>query len=412
MADDSGWNDNPLFGTELGALSFDEVTRAPSTSTSFSVVDSVGLYDSISASGYRTGTDFNDFFTFSPSGLDTVRVSFDNISSGTYANTLWISPLSGVSKVTGDFVSTSYGGEHAYSSTRYTRAVDTVSEGLLDLIDTISPTADMSDATWHRGERGDASAIWTLNGDPVVFEVSGFQFSGDDFQGSPSSTVEIDEVTYRFEFEPHGRAFGNAGPGSLFFVDTFGESQTHTGGDAIDIYKFAGSLGHLLVDVVSDNELSVSHRREGSTPDTLLNIERIEMNNGYLAFDTDGNAGQMYRLYQAAFDRAPDHEGLGHWINTYDNEVFDLVGVAEEFLMSEEFRTRFGTEETLDDSAFLTLLYSNVLDRTPDQAGFDFWSAQQADGISRADMLQYFSESTENYANVAGEIDAGIYYIM
>jgi hypothetical protein len=34
-----------------------------------------------------------------------------------------------------------------------------------------------------------------------------------------------------------------------------------------------------------------------------------------VALDVDGAAGQAYRLYQAAFDRAPDKNGLGYWIN-------------------------------------------------------------------------------------------------
>ena len=62
-------------------------------------------------------------------------------------------------------------------------------------------------------------------------------------------------------------------------------------------------------------------------------------------------------------------------------------------------------------AAFLTLLYANVLDRTPDDAGFAFWEQEQAQGLSRAEMLQYFSESDENFANVAAEIDAGIFYL-
>ena len=80
-------------------------------------------------------------------------------------------------------------------------------------------------------------------------------------------------------------------------------------------------------------------------------------------------------------------------------------------MQSEEFATQYGDPTTLSDLAFLTLLYENVLDRVPDQAGFDFWSNQQDAGLSRAEMLQYFSESTENYQNVAGEIADGIWYV-
>lgn len=46
--------------------------------------------------------------------------------------------------------------------------------------------------------------------------------------------------------------------------------------------------------------------------DTLSSIERLQFDDGTLAFDTGGTAGQMFRLYQAAFGREPDVEGLGY----------------------------------------------------------------------------------------------------
>ena len=213
------------------------------------------------------------------------------------------------------------------------------------------------------------------------------------------------------ELEPPANR-GRFSPGSLSFIDTSTVAQTHTGGDAVDLYQFSGSRNDFSFEQTSDARLIVTNSNRNDESDVLINIERIAFSDGgFLAFDTEGNAGQMYRLYQAAFDRDPDVAGLGHWINTFDNQVFDLVGVAEEFLNSQEFQTRFGTAETLNDEAFLTLLYNNVLDRNPDQAGFDFWSDQQEQGLNRADILQYFSESEENFANVAAEIDAGIFYL-
>ena len=66
---------------------------------------------------------------------------------------------------------------------------------------------------------------------------------------------------------------------------------------------------------------------------------------------------------------------------------------------------------SLSDQAFLTLLYNNVLDRDPDQAGYDFWAAEQEKGISRAETIQYFSESAENISNTTAAIDDGIWYV-
>ena len=60
---------------------------------------------------------------------------------------------------------------------------------------------------------------------------------------------------------------------------------------------------------------------------------------------------------------------------------------------------------------FLTLLYVNALDRRPDAEGFAFWRDQQEQGVTRADMMVYFSESAENVAQVAPAIEDGIWYL-
>ena len=57
------------------------------------------------------------------------------------------------------------------------------------------------------------------------------------------------------------------------------------------------------------------------------------------------------------------------------------------------------------------MLYRNVLARTSDQAGKDYWMNAIHSGMERADVLIDFSESTENHHNVAGLIAYGIAYV-
>ena len=146
-------------------------------------------------------------------------------------------------------------------------------------------------------------------------------------------------------------------------------------------------------------------------PLVLENIERIAFEDRVLAFDDDGLAGQAYRLYQACFDRTPDTEGLGFWIKQLDAGRVTLNQAADFFIGSEEFAEVYGSPETLADVHYLALLYANVLDRVPDASGFGFWRDQQENGVTRADMLVYFSESTENVDRVATAIDDGIWYV-
>lgn len=145
------------------------------------------------------------------------------------------------------------------------------------------------------------------------------------------------------------------------------------------------------------------------------NIERIAFNQNTLdqetlALDFDGVAGQTYRLYQAAFDRTPDKPGLGFWIENFDVGNVTLSSMAQHFMTSVEFSDSYGAIETLPDESYLNLLYENVLGRSADQAGFDFWSEQQEQGVSREDMLVYFSESVENVGLTSSIVTDGIWF--
>ncbi|MGC1504957.1 MAG: DUF4214 domain-containing protein [Sulfitobacter sp.] len=146
----------------------------------------------------------------------------------------------------------------------------------------------------------------------------------------------------------------------------------------------------------------------GFAPEVIFtNVERIQFNDGMLALDVDGNSGQAYRLYQASFDRTPDAAGLEFWLQQLDSGVLSLSEVAERFLSSAEFAGAYGQNETLGDAQFIDLLYENVLDRSPDVAGYEFWLAQD---VAREQMLVFFSESDENKQLVAPAIDDGIWF--
>lgn len=102
------------------------------------------------------------------------------------------------------------------------------------------------------------------------------------------------------------------------------------------------------------------------------------------------------RLYQSAFDRTPDLPGLNYWVDRWESEQLSIGEIADGFYMSNEFSATYGN---LDDGAYLTQLYANVLDRSPDQGGFDYWMDRLDDGMSRPGVLASFSESLENKIN-------------
>lgn len=177
------------------------------------------------------------------------------------------------------------------------------------------------------------------------------------------------------------------------------------GGAGLDTVSYDVSHSDLIV-MRHDDHWTVT--RTDKSVDTLTGIERLQLADRHLALDIDGIAGQAYRVYQAAFDRAPDAVGLGYWIAQMDKGAA-LPEIAAGFMQSDEFAARYGVSTR--DEQFVDMLYNNVLDRGADQSGYDYWIDSMRQGLSRADVLAYFSESVENVANVQDAISSGIVYV-
>ena len=177
------------------------------------------------------------------------------------------------------------------------------------------------------------------------------------------------------------------------------------GGIGLDTVVYDGLRGNYAVTGAGGPALQVAGT---SGTDTLVSIERLVFADGALAFDTGGVAAQAYRVYRAAFDRVPDEKGLGFWITQMDRGT-GLLDVSRAFVDSPEFRQKYGDHPS--DTAFVELLYQNVLHRAPDQAGAAFWNKAMADGLSREYALMFFSESPENVAATATLIANGINYV-
>ncbi|MES3021250.1 MAG: DUF4214 domain-containing protein [Pseudomonadota bacterium] len=147
----------------------------------------------------------------------------------------------------------------------------------------------------------------------------------------------------------------------------------------------------------------------GEGIDTLHNIERIHFPDVSVAIDLDGSGGQAFRLYQAAFDRAPEPAGVGYWIDQMDHGA-TLHEVAAGFIASPEFAALYGANPS--NEQFIGGLYQNVLGREPDAGGYDYWMGELAKpGVDRAAVLAAFSESAENQAQLIGIIVNGIEFL-
>lgn len=179
------------------------------------------------------------------------------------------------------------------------------------------------------------------------------------------------------------------------------------GGAGIDTVVFFASRSRAEISRNAEKVL-VFDKAGAEGNDTLLNVERLQFSDMNVALD--GAAAARYRLYQAAFDRKPDLQGMGYWIAHADRGL-SLQDTAWSFIASPEFQQKYGVG--LSDSAFITALYANVLHRAPDMEGFKYWSDLLAQGlINRHGMLADFSESPENQLQVADSVKNGIDYLF
>jgi len=143
--------------------------------------------------------------------------------------------------------------------------------------------------------------------------------------------------------------------------------------------------------------------------DNLINVERIKFDDTMVALDIDGNAGQIYRLYQAAYDRVPDQAGLKYWIDAMDTGNYTLNQIANLFIDQKETIEVYGADPSNRD--FVYKLYNHVLHREPDAAGAQWWiERMNAQTVDRPEALAFFSEGFENQAQVIGNINNGIEY--
>ena len=127
--------------------------------------------------------------------------------------------------------------------------------------------------------------------------------------------------------------------------------------------------------------------------DTLQGQGGADLLNGeFVAAGFDAVAAQIYRMYQATLDRAPDPGGHQAWVRQLTSEAMTLQQVAAGFVGSREFQLAYGATGNLQ---FVTLLYENVLDRAPDAGGLATWLGALNAGRTRAQVVVGFSESLE-----------------
>ncbi|HEY2934276.1 MAG TPA: DUF4214 domain-containing protein [Acidobacteriota bacterium] len=107
--------------------------------------------------------------------------------------------------------------------------------------------------------------------------------------------------------------------------------------------------------------------------------------------------GAVARDYLGLFGRRPDYAGLVAWrdyLVAQGRTEAARQAIVDAFIQSPEFAIRFGTNLTAEQ--FVTLLYQNILGRTPSQSELQSWANVIKSGqATRGQVARQFVESQE-----------------
>ncbi|HWJ98532.1 MAG TPA: DUF4214 domain-containing protein [Acidimicrobiales bacterium] len=126
------------------------------------------------------------------------------------------------------------------------------------------------------------------------------------------------------------------------------------------------------------------------------------------------NVDPVVRIYRAFLGRAPDAGGLKFWINrkrvVAPKRTWNVTQIATDFTNSSEFKRKYGS---LTNRQFVNRIYVDVLGRTSDPSGVDYWTKTlDTKKKTKAQVMVGFSESNEYKTKQAQNTDVTVAYVF
>jgi hypothetical protein len=106
----------------------------------------------------------------------------------------------------------------------------------------------------------------------------------------------------------------------------------------------------------------------------------------------EGRRGPVVRIYLAVLGRPPDTAGLHYWASQLAAGA-SQQRVVDRMVATSEFQATFGG---LSDDDFVARAYELILGRPAHTSEVDFWAGQLEHGRTRAWLVRFFAESSEN----------------
>lgn len=186
--------------------------------------------------------------------------------------------------------------------------------------------------------------------------------------------------------------------GNDILIGGLGNDQLD-GGQGWDTARFTGTQQNYTL-TLSAGEVEISDRRaDGTGTDSLSGIEDLEFMDpadigqvsrvdltqitGTGRLD-QGQIESIVELYIAFFNRAPDAIGLNFWGTAFADGL-TLEQIATLFIAQDEVQQLYPTWMSVED--FATSVYANVLGRTADGPGYDFWTTALSSGAVGRDQF-------------------------
>ena len=221
---------------------------------------------------------------------------------------------------------------------------------------------------------------------------------------------------------------GTPGPDTMTGA---GGNDTLSGGDGVDVAILQGPQNQYTLTL--GREITLTDRTGADGTDTLRGIEGLEFTDGRFdltRFDdgvtlTGDEFRSLTEVYVSYFNRAPDALGLMFWADALANGL-SLDRISDAFAMSDEGLAVFPLDAQLFE--FVSSVYQNILGRTGDEAGLNFWTqALQTGGVGRGEFVlrvlegaraappedatpEFLAQQVADRAYLDAKIDIGLYF--
>ena len=123
-----------------------------------------------------------------------------------------------------------------------------------------------------------------------------------------------------------------------------------------------------------------------------IEVEKTENNNKYanILSSEPSVKGFVVRLYRNVLEREPDDRGFNNWVNNLNSKKTTASSTVKGFFLSEEMKKR-----NLDNETYVQILYRTILNREADSKGLQNWVDRLNVGMSREHVINGFLDSKE-----------------